>query len=541
MRAALGFGWLLWRRARLGYAFALASAALCYAIGQTSFAPYALPFGAVYFTLATFGLLSALTFADATDLAALASGYPRYLLLLPVRSRALVAWPMFLGSVALVSAWVAFALVALAPRFGLVAVALPALGLTALLACLQAVSWVPLPIPFLRSGLVFASIGGLALSGALVVYGFASPVVVGAGYVAISATAFFGAERGLARARRGETVEWRLARRSRSAKAEDPVRRPFRSPMEAQVWIESRRNGLALPTMSGFLALLYSLPTLLPQGRPLVNFGALEIDPALGIYLMMPVFIPFMSGFDGGCASVRDNFREDHSLVPLLATRPLSDAALIEAKLRMALRAVAWSGVVLAIGPVLLLLSPLRVAGTPTTVGAYLAAHITVQGVGIFLIVVALLGFLTWRGIVGALWLRFSHRAWLRNGVGFGVPLLVWLASPFAYLRFQVDPGFPSLLARAVIPTLAFIAVLKVLAAIAVVRRIRRLGLIPDRVLVRWPLFCLAIGAGIFVALRALVPALPLSPLGLALLLFFLVPLVRVQLAVLTLHENRHR
>lgn len=541
MRAALGFGWLLWRRARLGYASALASAALAYAMGRTPFAVYALPVGAVSFTLAAFALLAALSFAETTDLAALASGYPRYLLLLPVRNRTLVAWPMFLGACALASAWIVFAGVALAPRFGPIAVVLPALGLAALLACLQAAAWVPLPLPFLRSGLVLLSVGGLALWGMLAVYDFVSPAVVGAGYGAAGAVAFLGATGGLARARRGETVEWKPAERRRSSAPEAPVRRPFRSPMEAQVWIESRRNGLALPVMSAFMALPTPLAALLPGGRPPITLGPVEIDPSLAIYLLPPVFIAFLSGFDGGCASVRDNFREDSSLIPLLATRPLSDAALIEAKLRMAVRAVGRSGAVLALGPLLLLLSPVRVAGVPATVGATLAAHATVRGVGLVLLAIALLGFLAWRGIVGALWLRFSYRAWLRNGAGFGLPAFAIFAAQVAYVRFHDDPSLPPLLARTALPVLAALATLKTVAALAAARSVRHRGLVADRVLVRWSLVAFSAGACVFAALRWLAPSLPLSAPELALVLFLLVPLVRVQLAVLTLHENRHR
>ena len=256
---------------------------------------------------------------------------------------------------------------------------------------------------------------------------------------------------------------------------------------------------------------------------------------------MPPCFIAFLSGFDGGCASVRDNFREDFSQVPLLATRPLSDAALIEAKLRMGARAFGWSGAVLALGPLLLLLSPLRVAGAPTTVGAYLAAHATERGVGLVLLAVALLGFLAWRGIAGALWLRFSHRAWLRNGVGVGTPLVMVLAGSLAYRRFHDDPGLPSFVARTAPPVLVALVVLKAIAAVAVAVRVRRLALVPDRVLVRWPLVGLAVGAATFAALRSLAPSLPLSPVQLALVLFLLVPLVRVQLAMVTPHGNRHR
>ncbi|CAN5709327.1 hypothetical protein BH11ARM2_BH11ARM2_34230 [soil metagenome] len=57
---------------------------------------------------------------------ALTSRYPRHMFLLPVPSATLAAWPMLCGSLALGTAWVAFAVVGLEPRFGLTAVILPA-------------------------------------------------------------------------------------------------------------------------------------------------------------------------------------------------------------------------------------------------------------------------------------------------------------------------------------------------------------------------------------------------------------------------------
>lgn len=539
MSAALGFGWLVWRRGRWAYAFALASALLTYVIGQTPLAPYALACGGVYFALAVLAMLATLSFADSTDISSVASGYPKHLFLLPVRSVALAAWPMLLGSLALVSAWVAFAATALAPRFGPVAVVLPALGLVALLAGLQAISWTPLPLPLLRSFLTLAIVTVVVGWGPLALMANVLPVVVEAVYVAMGVALFALAIRGLAKARRGDTVErsWPSLRRREGA----GPHRPFGSPMEAQVWIECRRNGFGLPVMSAFTALFYVFPTILAQSRPPTVLGSLEYNATYPMYLVMPIFIATMSGFDGGCGSVADNFRPDFSLVPVLATRPLSDAGLVEAKLRMAVWSVLRSGAILAIGPLLLLLSPLRASGAPTTVVAYLVTHATLRGVGLALLAPLFLGAFAWRGIACAMWLRLSHRKWLRNGVGVALPTFVLMGAPFVWLHCGEDPQFAAALVHAVPFALGAIAALKLVAAFFVTRQTLALRLVPQRTVVRWGTACLALGVSLFLALRLLLPTLPLPPTQLALGVFLLLPLVRVQLAVLVMHDNRHR
>ncbi|CAN5709622.1 hypothetical protein BH11ARM2_BH11ARM2_34240 [soil metagenome] len=291
----------------------------------------------------------------------------------------------------------------------------------------------------------------------------------------------------------------------------------------------------------GFVAHLYALPLVLAHQREPSTFGVLSYDPALPIYLVPILLISTLSGFDGCYGSVRDNFKEDFSLVTFLATRPMADASLIEAKLRMAAWAVLRSWAILAIGPVFLLLSPLTVAGAPTTVGAYLVAHASLRGVTLALLTLGTLGLFTWRGLASAMWLRLSHRASLRNGVGLVLPSLVLFATPFVGLRVHDDPSLLPALTRWTLPVLSALAFLKLLAALAAVRRVRELGLLPDRTLVRWLAVSGILGGSLFLAFSTLLPSLPLTPFGFGLAVFLLLPLFRVQLAILVLHDNRRR
>src|SRR5437868_14217132 len=110
---ALGIAWLLWRRNRWGFIALLASgsslALMTRAWPSTSAAvrlqlfAAALPliFGLLY-------LMAAFAYSEA-DLAATVSGFPRSMLLLPVRTSELVFWPMFAGCFTIGLAWIALA------------------------------------------------------------------------------------------------------------------------------------------------------------------------------------------------------------------------------------------------------------------------------------------------------------------------------------------------------------------------------------------------------------------------------------------------
>src|SRR5947199_3721472 len=117
---ARGIAWLLWRRncwpatALLAYGAGLALItglwpAASGAVRMQVFAA-ALPlfFGLLY-------LMAAFAYPEA-DLAAMVSGYPRSMLLLPVTTWELVLWPMLGGTITIALAWIALARLILIPN-----------------------------------------------------------------------------------------------------------------------------------------------------------------------------------------------------------------------------------------------------------------------------------------------------------------------------------------------------------------------------------------------------------------------------------------
>ena len=81
---------------------------------------FAIPFG--------FGILYMMgifTHSDA-DVAATDSGYPSYLMILPLSSRSLALWPMLYGTLTVSLAWAALVELVLRPRGGILSSAWPA-------------------------------------------------------------------------------------------------------------------------------------------------------------------------------------------------------------------------------------------------------------------------------------------------------------------------------------------------------------------------------------------------------------------------------
>src|SRR5947209_15866698 len=109
---ALTIGWALWRRHRRGL-----SALLAWLAG-VSVLYRALPAGdlawlagaaCVPFAAAIPYLLAAFSFGFEADVAARASGYPRRMFTLPVRTATLVAWPMLYGAAVVACTWLVLA------------------------------------------------------------------------------------------------------------------------------------------------------------------------------------------------------------------------------------------------------------------------------------------------------------------------------------------------------------------------------------------------------------------------------------------------
>src|SRR5712692_5529686 len=130
---------------------------------------------------------------------------------------------------------------------------------------------------------------------------------------------------------RGRAKENGLAGGSGHPRCSQPWRDHFPSPARAQVWFEWRRHGRSLPALVGLL-LPFELALLW-----FANDAPAFVFEVLFIVLITP---PFMAAFTAWTVSKPNpHVRDSWGVPPFIATRPLTSAALIAAKLKMAI----WS------------------------------------------------------------------------------------------------------------------------------------------------------------------------------------------------------
>lgn len=571
---ALGIAWLLWQRNRRGFATLLAYGAglvlitsawppATVAVRMQVFAA-ALPlfFGLLY-------LMAAFAYPEA-DIAAAGSGYPRPMLLLPVATWELVLWPMLAGSVTIALAWIALARLILIPNGMLVPVGWMAAMLAALLAWLQVLCWCPMGLPYLRLIFALLLLPLLVALGVIGALNRISPAVLTSAYAGLIPIAYCAAVAGLARARRGDGPEWRFPRFSRAVPSGfDPAaprarrQRPFASPAHAQLWLEWRRNGIALPLFVAGVGVLLTLPLLwLRDLTPMGTNGALPApalqDLELNLWVKLQegaLLWPVVLAAIAGCGLRKsDTRRKELSLHPLLATRPMTSGALVAAKLQMAALSTlaAWGVMLLFIG--VWLLTPAREGDQTGTLAAMLLRHCTPKvGVMLLLGLAALIGW-TWKNQVQGLFVDLTGRRW----VVYGYPAVVYSLLLAAFVGFvhwtsgehEVDLQHSNV--PGVVPWLLGAALaLKALAAGWAIQALYRRHLASARALAGMTVAWCAAALGLFALLtwaarEGVLAPLPL-PAGLltapyraaAAVLF--VPLARLMLAPLALASNRHR
>ena len=123
------------------------------------------------------------------------------------------------------------------------------------------------------------------------------------------------------------------------------------SPARAQLWFEWRRHGRSLPALVAIL-LPFEFALLLVPGND---------APGVVFYTLLAVLLtpPVMAGFAAATVSkANPHARDSYGVSPFTATRPLTSAALVAAKLKMTIWSTlaAWLLVLVAI-PLGLILS----------------------------------------------------------------------------------------------------------------------------------------------------------------------------------------
>ena len=154
-------------------------------------------------------VVGALSFGFDSHLDSVDSGFPRYLLVLPVRTWQILLWPVILQALVIVLIWSALWLVihVCAPRGSELAFLGPAVWLVGTGVWLQAVTWAPLRSRLTRAvltllfGMLCASVGAVTLDG------FEIPIAMHSAVLALYvATGILFTYRNVGAARRGEAV-----------------------------------------------------------------------------------------------------------------------------------------------------------------------------------------------------------------------------------------------------------------------------------------------------------------------------------------------
>jgi polyhydroxybutyrate depolymerase len=483
-----------------------------------------------------FYFLAVFSFGLGGDLAARRSIYPTRLFTLPVTTAALAAWPMLYGALAMSSLWLTTALLARWPWGIDLPFVWPALLASVFLAWTQVLAWMPYGVAGLR---VLAAVLWLASLDAAVILAvhFEIPEPWLVAVLALQLPlAYPCARSAVARARRGDVPDWlgAFSRLGERWHLRAHRRHLFRSPARAQAWFEWRRHGRSLPVWVGIL-LPFELALLFTAGPD---------SPRLVFWTVLGVLLtpPFIAAF--AAATVR---RSDPSasgaygMTPFTATRPVTSAALIAAKLRMAM----WS--TLAAWLLVLVAIPLGLALSGTWPASIERAR---HGVEVFgaprALALALLGFAgllasTWKQLVQGLCIGLTGREWLiKSSVLLRLSLLA-IIPPVAQWISENRIG-QAILWGTVPWVLAALVFLKLSAAGSIAAHLYRSRLLSDRALVTgaacWCVVVLAL-YGLLVWLFCTPPLIPrYVP---ALVAILAIPLTRVSAAPLALAWNRHR
>jgi hypothetical protein len=291
--------------------------------------------------------MAVFSYGLAGDVGARRSMYPARMFTLPVSTAALAGWPMLYGAAAMAALWAATALIALWPVRAAVPLVWPGFFAAAIVAWLQVLTWMPYGLPGLRlaaSVLLLTSIDVVVFTAIELQVTEAVMVLIMAPQLPL---AHLAARYAVARARRGDTPDWRpaLAGRGRRAGAFSGPHAQFPSSGAAQRWLEWRQHGRSLPTWVAIVVPFQVAFLYLVRQEPIV----LTVIGLVVMQLTPPFLAAFVAVTVGRSSPEAGSA---YGLAPFLATRPLSTRALTAQKLRVAARSAlaAWVLSFLGIG-----------------------------------------------------------------------------------------------------------------------------------------------------------------------------------------------
>jgi hypothetical protein len=539
---AAAVAWDFWQRHRrgmfafVGYLVVLAAiklAVLARGLPLTFESPESFAFVVMLPLVTTFTyFLAVFTFGLDGDLAARQSMYPARLFTLPVTTTALSVVPMIYGTVAMMILWLATRTFALWPPRIPVPWIWPAFLAASLLAWTQALTWMPYPLPGLRILVTVLWLGTIDATAILALHFDAHESLMLGILAPQIPLAYLVGRFALARARRGDVPDWRAALASPARIGYRSRRRKrFSSAASAHAWFEWRRHGRSLPAWVAIL-LPFELVLLWVAGE-----SAGLVVTILVAVLLTP---PFMATFAAAAVSRSSaNTSDSYGVTPFIAARPLTNAELIAAKLRMATRSVSvtWLMVLLAVtialilsGTLELLLERLRrlseIVGTPRTV------------ISVLLLVGGCIA-ATWTQLVQSLYIGLSGRASLIRGSVALVLGFFFLFGPFT--EWVLESGRLGVVWSALPLVFALLVAIKMIAGVWIIVRLYRGRVLSDRALVLGAGFWCGAVFALYGLLVWLLGAPHIPHYLIMLLAILAIPLARLSAAPLALAWNRHR
>ncbi len=552
---AFGLGWHLWRRHRF-FALAFLTYGVVLAVSVPAIVRLHLNGVALEASIplivALFITISLFANRDA-DIVGRDSGYPTYLLTLPVRTTELVFWPMALCIGIVVSGWLALDCLILHPLGLALPLWWPALALAGLVALILAVFWMPLGVPYLRLGLLLLVIVldlALGVRGSIVL----APGALVALFLVVIVLAYRVAVSGVARARQGDNPEWRMGKERTGSVL--PLQQPFVSPHQAQFWHEWKRNGILLPLVIGAVLLfLFALfwtghdqvafdpwHPLVPSEQEVTGLAAIQVDAGMKAGLFFCLGLTPMLAMAMGCGVWRpDNRKPDQSLNPFYATRPLTSAAMVFAKYRMAAYSTLTTWGIVLLFEILILSRSAQDGATVAPLGLLLLHYLTLK-TGVMLVLALIAALLTtWKNQVNSLFLELSGRAWISSGysvIQAGMQVAFLMVLVFSSTR---NPELLPALLRA-LPYAVFGAVLLKLAVGGwALYRCGQRHLIPPRTLAKIGIGWLSVAVASWVLLCWLQGSNQRQAGEILCGVLLFLPLTRILLAPLAMDWNRHR
>lgn len=475
--------------------------------------------------------LAVFTFGLDGDLGARQSIFPARRFALPVTTTSLAGWPMLYGGAAIMILWLATRTFALWPSGIVLPIIWPAFLAASLLAWTQALTWMPYPLPGLRIIVTVLWLGTIDTTALLAIH-FNAHESLMLGIVAPQIPlAYFVARYAVGRARLGDIPDWRGAFAGLAWSARVARRHEFTSPASAQAWFEWRRNGRSLPT---WVAILLPFELVLLWGAG--GSTSLVFTILIGV-LLTP---PFIATFAAAAVSTSSSDAGDsYGITPFVATRPLTTAELVAAKLKMAIGStgVAWLLVLISI-PIALDLS-----GTSALVLDRWHDVRSFMGMprAIVLLLLILAGCIaaTWTQLVQSLYIGLTGRASLIKASVFLVLGFFFVFGPF--FEWIADSGRLGEVWSALPLIFAVLAGLKMSAAVWIGLRLYRKRLLSDRTLVAGAaLWCVTV-LTLYAVLVWLLDAPHIPHYLLMLIAILTIPLVRLSAAPVAMAWNRHR